>query len=68
MPSTKGSIRFNLWIKNVLRYKFEVVAKAKGKTISDHTKWLMWQSVTNYEIQHGEIVLPEELRDETSKK
>lgn len=42
-------------LKNIQRFKAEVVAKDKGRKLSEHIHWLINQSVTNFESRYGEI-------------
>lgn len=44
-------------LKHIQRRKAEVVAKNKGRKLAEHIHWLINQSITNYELNHGEIVL-----------
>ncbi len=47
-------------LKNVQRYKAEIVAKDKGRKLAEHIHWLINQSVTNHESKYGEILVPKE--------
>lgn len=58
--NTKTSKIYPLRIKNSQRYKAEVVANNKGRKLSEHLHWLINQSITNYEIEFGEINVPKE--------
>lgn len=58
--NTKTSKIYPLRIKNSQRYKAQAVANSKGRKLSEHLHWLINQSVTNYEIEFGEINVPKE--------
>lgn len=60
MKDRNGSTNYPLRLKNALRYKAEQVAKYNGRTLAGHIKWLLATSITNYEINNGEISLEEE--------
>lgn len=54
---TNTSTSYPIRLKYVQRKKAEVVAKNKGRKLSEHIHWLINQSITNYEANHGEIIL-----------
>lgn len=47
-------------LKNVQRYKAELVANHKGRKLSEHIHWLINQSITNYEVEYGQIEIKKE--------
>ena len=57
---TKVSALFTIRLKNIQRYKLEIVAKDRGRKISEHIHWLMNQSITNFESRYGEIEVTKE--------
>jgi len=59
LSSTKTGVSamYPIRLKHIQRRKAEVVAKNKGRKLSEHIHWLINQSITNYELNHGEIVL-----------
>lgn len=57
---TKVSQMFPIRLKNVQRYKAEIVAKHRGRKLSEHIHWLINQSITNYEVEYGQIETPKE--------
>lgn len=60
-----GSQSYPLRINNAMRYKAEIVAKYNGRSLAEHIKWLLSQSVTNYEINKGQIDLEREFDEVT---
>lgn len=60
--STKNNVStmYPIRLKNVQRYKAEIVAKDKGRKLAEHIHWLINQSVTNHESKYGEILVPKE--------
>lgn len=58
--TTNTSKIYPLRIKNAQRYKAETVARSRGRKLSEHIHWLINQSVTNYEVEYGEINVPKE--------
>ena len=57
---TKVSTMYPIRLKNIQRFKAEVVAKDKGRKLSEHIHWLINQSVTNFESRYGEIEVTKE--------
>lgn len=57
---TETSKSYPIRLKNKTRYKFEIVASNKGRKLSEHLHWLINQSITNYEMEFGEINVPKE--------
>ena len=57
---TKVSTLFTIRLKNIQRFKADVVAKEKGRKLSEHIHWLINQSVTNHESRYGEIQITKE--------
>lgn len=43
-----------------MRHKAEIVAKFNGRSLAEHIKWLLTTSITNYEINNGQINLEED--------
>jgi predicted DNA-binding protein len=58
--NTKTSKSYPIRLKNKTRHKLEIVAANKGRKISEHLHWLINQSITNYEMEFGEINVPKE--------
>lgn len=67
MKDKKGSSNYPLRINNVLRYKATIVAEYNGRTLAEHIKWLLTTSITNYEINNGQIELEKEFTNGASK-
>ena len=57
---TKVSSMYPIRLKNTQRYKAELVANHKGRKLAEHIHWLINQSITNYEVEYGQIELPKE--------
>jgi hypothetical protein len=57
---TRVSALFTIRLKNIQRFKADVVAKDRGRKLSEHIHWLINQSVTNYESRYGEIQITKE--------
>ena len=57
---TRVSTLFTIRLKNIQRFKADVVARDKGRKLSEHIHWLINQSVTNYESRYGEIQITKE--------
>ena len=57
---TRVSALFTIRLKNIQRFKADVVARDKGRKLSEHIHWLINQSVTNYESRYGEIQITKE--------
>lgn len=57
---TSVSALFTIRLKNIQRFKADVVAKDRGRKLSEHIHWLINQSVTNYESRYGEIQITKE--------
>ena len=57
---TNVSKMYPIRLKNIQRYKAEIVAQDKGRKLSEHMHWLINQSITNYESRYGEIKVPKE--------
>jgi hypothetical protein len=62
MKSIKNNVStmYPIRLKNVQRYKAEIVAADKGRKLAEHIHWLINQSVTNYEAKYGEILIKKE--------
>lgn len=67
MKDKKDSTNYPMRINNVLRYKSKVVAQHNGRTLAEHIKWLLNTSITNYEINNGQIDLTKEFGDAVTK-
>lgn len=57
---TRVSTLFTIRLKNIQRFKADVVARDKGRKLSEHIHWLINQSVTNHESRYGEIQITKE--------
>lgn len=57
---TRVSTLFTIRLKNIQRLKADVVARDKGRKLSEHIHWLINQSVTNHESRYGEIQITKE--------
>jgi len=57
---TRVSTLFTIRLKNIQRFKADVVAKDRGRKLSEHIHWLINQSVTNHESRYGEIQITKE--------
>lgn len=57
---TNTSAIFPLRLKNLTRFKLEIVSANKGRKISEHLHWLINQTITNYEKEFGEIYITKE--------
>ncbi len=57
---TKVSAMYPIRLKNAQRFKAEMVAKNKGRKLAEHIHWLINQSITNYEVEYGQIEVPKE--------
>lgn len=55
---TKVSTMYPIRLKNAQRYKAEMVARSRGRKLSEHIHWLINQSITNYEVEYGQIDVP----------
>lgn len=58
---TKISAMYPIRLRNNQRYKVEIVARNKGRKLAEHIHWLINQSITNYEVEYGQIELPKDL-------
>ena len=58
---TKVSAMYPIRLKNAQRYKAEKVARNKGRKLAEHIHWLINQSITNYEMEYGQIDVPKEV-------
>ena len=57
---TDVSKSYPIRLKNAQRYKAEMVARSRGRKLAEHIHWLINQSITNYEVEFGQIDVPKE--------
>lgn len=57
---TRVSHMYPIRLKNGQRYKAEMVARSRGRKLAEHIHWLINQSITNYEVEFGQIDVPKE--------
>jgi hypothetical protein len=62
MVKNNVSAMYPIRLKFTQRKKAEVVARNKGRKLSEHIHWLINQSISNYEVNHGEIILTQAQR------